>query len=46
MMILMIILNVGFKKKKKKYAGSAQQKRNLNLRLIKKIRAVFHNLQN
>ena len=28
-----------------KYGGSAQRKRNLNLRLIPKIPAVFHNLQ-
>ena len=30
----------------RKYGGSAQRKRNPNLRLIKKIPVVFHNLQN
>ena len=29
-----------------KYGGSAHQKRNLNLRLTKKIVVVFHTLQN
>ena len=29
-----------------KYGGSPHQKRNLNLRLTKKIPVVFHNLQN
>ena len=29
-----------------KYGGPAHQKRNLNVRLIKKIPVVYHNLQN
>ena len=29
-----------------KYGGSVQQNRNINLRLIKKIPLIFHNLQN
>ena len=29
-----------------KYGGSVQRNRNINLRLIKKIPLIFHNLQN
>ena len=47
MMILMIILNAEFSKKNKQNMQDQRSKKsNLNLRLIKKIPAVFHNLQN